>query len=204
MGNDDNTTFDGVAHLKIIDVSCPQQLLSIMCWIMEGNRGLVYLRVMRTESPVLYGPDYEFSFGKGHRLRESEQEQAVIVTSGRAVHEALSAAALCSQHGLEVGVIDMPSLDEGLVIELSNCGKLIVFAEQNNGYLWQNALKAIYRSRDKVQPEALQRIVTINTLDANGRPQFIHSATYDELIAAFGMTPKAIADTIEARIAERR
>src|SRR6185295_11776886 len=38
MGNDDNTTFDAVAHLKIIDVSCPQQMLGIMKWIMDGNR----------------------------------------------------------------------------------------------------------------------------------------------------------------------
>ncbi len=42
MGNDDITIFDGIAHLKIIDVSCPRQLLAIMKWIMEGNRGLVY------------------------------------------------------------------------------------------------------------------------------------------------------------------
>ena len=41
MGNDDNTTFDAVGQLKIIDVSCPQQMLSIMKWMMEGNRGLV-------------------------------------------------------------------------------------------------------------------------------------------------------------------
>ncbi len=27
MGNDDITIFDGIGHLKIIDVSCPQQLL---------------------------------------------------------------------------------------------------------------------------------------------------------------------------------
>ena len=50
MGNDDNTIFDGLAHLKIVDSSCPQQMLAIMRWIMEGNRGLVYLRVMRTPS----------------------------------------------------------------------------------------------------------------------------------------------------------
>ena len=56
----------GFGHLKIIDVSCPQQMLSIMRWIMEGNRGLVYVRVMRTPSAVLYGPDYAFEFGKRH------------------------------------------------------------------------------------------------------------------------------------------
>ena len=64
MGNDDNTIFDGLAHLKIVDASCPQQLLAIMRWIMEGNRGLVYLRVMRTPSAVIYPADYTFEFGK--------------------------------------------------------------------------------------------------------------------------------------------
>ena len=66
MGNDDCTIFDGMAHLKIVDVSCPQQMLSLMQWIMEGNRGLLYVRVMRTPSAVLYGTDYTFEFGSGH------------------------------------------------------------------------------------------------------------------------------------------
>ena len=71
MGNDDCTIFDGLAHLKIIDVSCPQQMLSLMRWIMEGNRGLLYVRVMRTPSAVLYDGDYAFEFGKGHVLRRA-------------------------------------------------------------------------------------------------------------------------------------
>ena len=71
MANDDNLVFDAIAHLKIIDVSCPQQMLAVMKWIMEGNRGLVYVRLMRTGSPVIYGPDYSFEFGRGHVIRES-------------------------------------------------------------------------------------------------------------------------------------
>jgi transketolase len=203
MGNDDNTTFDAVAHLKIIDVCCPQQLLSIMRWIMEGNRGLVYLRVMRTDSAVLYGHDYEFRFGKGGKLRENDGESAVIVSSGRAVHEALAAAAICAKRGFEVGVVDMPSVDEDLLIELYNSGKLVVFVEQNNGYLWQNFLKVMYRSRIRINAASLERVLTINTLDASGHPQFIHSATYEELTTAFGMTPEAIADRIENGLAEK-
>src|SRR5438477_8726752 len=62
MANDDNLVFDAIAHLKIIDVSCPQQMLAIMRWIMDGNRGLVYVRLMRTGSPVIYGADYSFEF----------------------------------------------------------------------------------------------------------------------------------------------
>ncbi len=67
MGNDDITTFDAVGQLKIIDVSCPQQMLSIMKWIMAGNRGLLYVRVMRTGSAVLYGSDYHLRVRQGTR-----------------------------------------------------------------------------------------------------------------------------------------
>jgi transketolase len=133
MGNDDITTVDAVGHLNIIDVSCPQQMLSIMKWIMDGNRGLVYLRVMRTESAVLYPSTYEFSFGKGHWLRRSESDQAVIVSSGRGVHEAIAAAGVLAKTGLNAAVIDMPSVDESLMMELASSGKPQIFAQQNNG-----------------------------------------------------------------------
>jgi transketolase len=204
MGNDDITTFDAVGQLKIIDVSCPQQLLAIAKWIMEGNRGLIYLRVMRAESAVLYTKDYEFSFGKGHWLHASDRAQAVLVSSGRATHESLAASAICLTRGFSVSVVDMPSVDEELLMDLGRSGKLILFVEQNNGYLWQNFLKVLYRNRKSADADVLSRVLAINTLDAQGKPQFIHSATYEELTAVFGMTPEAIADRVESGIVALR
>jgi len=102
MGNDDITTLDGVAHLKIIDVSCPRQLLAIMQWIMEGNRGLVYLRVMRAESGVLYGSDFQFEFGKGYKLREDRQAQAI-----RRPVEIIGTDAAVEDLGLAIDVEDL-------------------------------------------------------------------------------------------------
>jgi transketolase len=200
MGNDDITTFDAVGHLKIIDVSCPQQMLSLMRWTMEGNRGLLYVRVMRTGSAVLYGPEYEFEYGRGAVLRESEQDKAVLISSGRGVHEALAAAALCAGHGIGVTVVDMPSVDEALLLQLYASGRRLIFAEQNNGYLWQNFLKVLYRNRESVKLEGLERMHTINTLNESGRPQFIHSATYEELVEVFGLTPEAIANSVESAL----
>src|ERR1700733_8677235 len=185
MGNDDITTFDAIGHLKIIDVSCPQQMLSIMKWVMEGNQGLVYVRVMRTSSAVLYNQDYVFHFGKGSILRESTADSAIIISSGRGVHEALAAADLCQRQGIAVRVIDMPSVDEELLLQLYLSAKPLIFAEQNNGYLWQNFLKVLYRNREVATLAGLDRVVTINTLSVEGKPQFIHSATYEELVDAF-------------------
>ncbi len=197
MGNDDNLTFDAVAHLKIIDVSCPQQMLSIMKWVMEGNQGLTYIRVMRTPSAVLYDASYEFEFGKGYIVRQTDADKAIVIASGRGVHEALGAAELCAKQGVPVMVVDMPSVDEELLVKLYQSELPIFFAEQNNGFLWQNFLKVLYKHRGGTKLDGLERVHTINTLDADGDKQFLHSATYEELIEVFGLTPAAIADAVQ-------
>jgi transketolase/quercetin dioxygenase-like cupin family protein len=202
MANDDCTIFDGLAHLKIIDISCPQQMLSLMRWSMEGNKGLLYVRVMRTPSKVLYDSDYTFAFGTGHVLRESANDRAAIVSSGRGVHEALAAADICAARGLAVRVVDMPSIDEELLLRLYESGVLLCLAEQNNGYILQNLLKVLHRRRR--QSASLERVLAINTLDADGRPRFIHSGTYEELIQAFGLTPSQIANAIAGRLSQAR
>jgi transketolase len=197
MGNDDATTFDGVAHLKIVDVSCPQQMLSIMRWTMEGNKGLTYVRVMRTPSAVLYDAEYEFEYGKGYVLRQSESDRAILISSGRGVHEAASAADACAKKGVNVMVVDMPSIDGDLLMNLYETGLPIIFAEQNNGYIWQNFLKVLYRYRSQANLGTLDRVQTINTLDAEGNKQFIHSATYEELIEVFGLSSTALAAAVQ-------
>jgi transketolase len=173
-------------------------MLAIMRWIMEGNRGLVYLRVMRTPSAVLYPPDYAFEFGKAGVLRDPANATAVIVSAGRGVHEALAAAAQCESRGVAVGVVDMASIDEDVLVDLCRSGKTICLAEQNNGYILQNLLRVIHRRCPEVASAALQRVVAINTLGGDGRAAYIHSATYEELIDAYGLTPAKIADAVVA------
>jgi transketolase C-terminal domain/subunit len=119
----------------------------------------------------------------------------VIVSSGRQVHEALAAAEECGTRGVEVGVVDMPSIDEDCLLELNASGKLLVIAEQNNGFIWQNFLKILYR-----HGKACGRTVAINTLTADGKPQFIHSGTYEELVPAFRLSPAQLADAIVSRV----
>ena len=194
MGNDDTLVFDGIAHLKIVDVSCPQQMLSLMEWIMEGNRGLLYVRVMRAPSAVLYDDGYRFELGKGSVLRETQDDYAAIISSGRGVHEALAAHRICANAGVRVRVVDMPSIDEDLLVELYRWGKLLIIAEQNNGFIWQNFLKVLYRRGESGASRA--RVVAVNTLDSAGRPQFIHSGTYEELVEAFGLSGERLASRV--------
>ena len=50
MGNDDALVFSQIGHLKIVDLSCPHQVLAFMKWVMEGEKGLVYARILRAPS----------------------------------------------------------------------------------------------------------------------------------------------------------
>lgn len=193
MGNDDSIVYDGIAQLKIIDVSCPQLLLGIIKWIMEGNKGLVYLRILRSNAPVLYARDFQFQFGKGWYISRPQDAAGWIVSSGRGVYEALAAAKILEEKGVKVGVVDMPSPDEALINELYETGKPVVVAEQNNGYLWTYFQKYLFK-----RPEVKTgKLIPINLLDQNGRPQFIHSATYDELLSTNGLAPQQIAEVLD-------
>jgi len=194
MGNDDSLVFSEIAHLKIVDISCPNQLIGFMKWIMEGNKGLVYARIMRAASAVIHGPDFAFAYGTGYRIRGGADDEAVIVSSGRGVHEALSAAALLEREGIRTGVIDMPSFDPKLMTTLLKSGKLIIEAEQNNGYLYKMTRELLFAE------EGTGRVLPINALGPNGERQFIHSATYDQLLDHFGLSPAEIAQTIRGEL----
>lgn len=193
MGNDDALVFSELAHLKVIDTSCPNQVLAIMRWIMEGNKGLVYLRIMRAPSPVIYEGDFDFEWGKGWWLRGDWESQAFIVSSGRQVHESLAASSILEAQGFNVGVIDMPSIDEDLFVRLHQSQKKVFLAEQNNGWLLSEMRKALFRRGYAVDPAML---VPINALDSTGHPQYIHSGTYEQLILKFSLAPTQLADAV--------
>lgn len=194
MGNDDITVFSGIAHLKIIDTSCPQQLMSIMEWIAEGNKGLVYLRIMRAKSKVLYSYDYTFEFGKGYYLSRYEGSKIAVITSGRGAHEALAAAEILKSEGVEVDIIDMPSADEAMFVELAGSGKSLLFAEQNNGYLYSEFQKTMFKNKVNFD---LNKIFSINALDESGKARFIHSGTYKQLAEHLGLSAKQLAGTVK-------
>jgi hypothetical protein len=102
---------------------------------------------------------------------------------------------------VNVGVVDMPTLDHALMLGLLKSGKLIVLAEQNDGYLLDQALKAVYRHHASLGPVAWDRVMSVNALGRDGRPWFIHSATYEELVDAYGLAALPLADAICARLA---
>lgn len=197
MGNDDIMMVAEMGCVRVVDVSCPNQLLGVVHWIMEGNRGLVYVRVMRGEAPLLYEKP-EFSLGVSYRPRRPQQPQVIVVSSGRGVHEAVAAADALSGEGIAVEVVDMPSEDVDTLLELHDRRIPVLFAEQNNGYLLSRFRAAVFRQRDLVHAG---HVHTVNTLDEAGRPRFIHSGTYEELADHYGLSASMLASRLKQIVA---
>jgi transketolase len=200
MGNDDIIVFGGIAGLKIIDVSCPNQLVSIMRWIMDGNRGLIYLRIMRSASGVLYPASLEFAYGRAYRPYGPAQGTVNFVSSGRGVHESIAAARMLEEKGVIASVYDMPSFDQETMIDILRQDALTVVAEQNNGFIWHETGQMMLRTGGAV---SLQNCVAINVNKPDGSYHFLHSATYEQLLSQFGLAPGQLAETALERLSNK-
>ncbi len=194
MGNDDVMMMNAAGHIKVINASCPQQVLSIMKWIMDGNKGLIYLRILRADSKVLYDSDYEFEYGKSEYVNKSENPAVTIISSGRGVHECLEAASILAEKNIAVDVVDMPSIDEKMIQELMAQDRRIIVAEQNNGYIIDNIRKILFAGNRPIDPS---KIISINTTSKDGL-HYIHSGTYEELAAHYGLDAASIATTVQS------
>ena len=200
MGNDDVMLFNEVAQLKIINVSCPQQLLGVLKWIMEGNKGMIYMRVLRAPSNVLYDADFVFEFGKAYNVKYSEGAQATIVSSGRAVYEALDAAQKLEAEGIVINVVDMPTIDEDAIVELYQSGRTIFIAEQNNGYLWSHFKRVLFEQETNINT---QKLIPINTTTKGGL-HYIHSGTYAELAAHYSLDGASLTERISQALKTKK
>ncbi|MGY3214998.1 transketolase C-terminal domain-containing protein [Mucilaginibacter sp. HD30] len=192
MGNDDVMLFNEVAQLKIINVSCPQQLLGVLKWIMEGNKGMIYMRLLRAPSNAIYDADFSFEFSKAYIVKHSADAEATIVSSGRGVYEALDAADKLEAEGITVNVVDMPTIDADAIVKLYRSGKPVFIAEQNNGYLWSHFRKVLFEQESSINTKQL---IAINTT-TNGGLHYIHSGTYAELAAHYNLNGAALSQTI--------
>ncbi len=196
MGNDDALIFNEVAQLKIINVSCPRQLLAVLKWIVEGNKGLIYLRILRASAEVIYDAGFTFEFGKAYTPYQVDNAAAHIITTGRGVYEALDAARLLADKGIFVNVVDMPSIDENKVLEVYRSGKPVFMVEQNNGYLWTNTRKILFGHESVIDTA---QFFPVNTTSRQGL-HYIHSGTYTELAAHYGLNATQISEKISTTL----
>ena len=150
--------------------------------------GPVYLRLSRLASPVFHDREtYHFQIGKGEKLTDGYD--VAVVATGLMVSEALRAAVIAKRQGINVRVINMPTikpLDEEILLTAARECRRIITVEEHSviGGLGE----AVCSLLSEKMPCPVRRIGV--------QDQFGHSGPAAEVLRDYGLSAEAIANTI--------
>src|SRR5204862_1814493 len=148
---------------------------------MADRDGIVYIRTLRPNTPVIYDADEDFEIGGSRTLREGDD--VAIIGAGITVQEAVSAAETLAEEGIEARVIDLYSIkpiDEDTIRSLT---MPIVTVEDHfaEGGLGDAVLAALAEAEER--PRVLP--LAVREMPHSGKPA--------ELLAAAGIDAEHIA-----------
>jgi transketolase len=149
---------------------------------MAGCKGISYIRTLRPNTPVLYAPDEAFEIGGSRTLRDGDD--VAIVAAGITVHEALKAADVLAQDGMDARVIDLYSIKPIDERTLRSLAMPIVTVEDHfpEGGLGEAVLAALAGAEDR--PRVV--MLAVREMPHSGKPA--------ELLAAAGIDAEHIAE----------
>ena len=182
---------DGATHQALEDMALMRALAGMTViqpadatstrkavWAAAAHRGPLYLRLTRDPVPIIYGEDLEFEIGRAIPLRPGHD--ATIIAIGDLVALALEASDRLAGEGLQVGVVDMPTLkplDGEAVLQAARETGALVTAEDHT--LFGGLGSAVAEILGEQYPIPLERIGLGNT--------FAESGPYRALLARYHM-----------------
>jgi transketolase len=182
--------------LPTFRVVVPADVVECAQAIEEAARryGPFYIRMGRPKIPIIYDERYRFQLGKAHMLRPGGD--VTVVAAGDMVFQALEAARLLAQEGIEARVLNMASLrpldEEAIVAAAQETGAILV-AEDHSVHGGLGSLVAQVVARTCPVPMAFVGMTTFGT-----------SGRWDQLLEHFGLAPPRIAAEARELVARKR
>jgi transketolase len=152
----------------------------------------VYLRLGRYPTPVIFGEDYRFEIGAVPIMRQGDD--VVIFATGIMTALALDTCRHLSEAGIEASVLNVPTikpLNNQAILEAAANKKLCVTMEEH----WISGGLGSAVAETLAEVHGMPPLLRIGVHDAFGQ-----SATADELLAHYGLTPDSMAKSILERI----
>jgi len=152
------------------------------------QRGIIYLRTTRKDTPVIYDNDERFYIGGSKVLRASDRDTITVIAAGVTLHEALAAYEELKKEGIFIRVIDLYTIkpiDERTLSDAVRSTKAIItvedhFAEGGLGEAIKSALAAF--------PIPIHSLA-VRKMPKSGKPE--------ELLDYEGISKKAIIQKVK-------
>jgi transketolase len=127
---DDVTIMRAMAHMTVVapadEVETRQAIRAIV-----AKEGPAYLRLTRSDSPILFGSDYEFVLGKSTVIREGGD--LTVFSTGVHTTRVYEAARLLADDGIDVHLVHVPTIkpldEEGIVAAARRTGFVVTSEE---------------------------------------------------------------------------
>ena len=148
--------------------------------VIAEHEGPVYLRLSRSDVPVIFDESYEVKIGKGAILRDGSD--VALIASGVMVSRCLEAAEKLAKEGIDAYVVNMSSikpLDAELVWKMARETGAIVTAEDHS--IIGGLGGAVAEALGEKSPANLERIGIPDTFTET-------ALSYDELLDHYGMS----------------
>ena len=173
-------------HSSVVLHPCDANQTAKLVAEMADTEGIVFLRTLRPNTPVIYGPDEEFEVGGSKVVRSSENDNVTIVGIGVTVHQALEAAATLDEEGISARVIDAYSVKpidaDTLQAAAEATGRIITVEDHFPEGGLGDAVLAALAEKDE-HPHVLK--LAVREMPRSGKP--------DELLNAYGIDAEHIA-----------
>ena len=171
-------------------VICPADDVEARQAVKEAYKfnGPVYLRFGRLAVPVFHDESYKFKIGKGEIVKDGKD--VAIIANGLMVAEAIEAAKVLEEKGIDAMVINMATikpLDEKLVVKVARKCKKIITVEEHNviGGLGDAVCGCLAEKR----PTPVRKIGV--------NDEFGHSGPALDLLKQFGLSAEHIVEVAE-------
>jgi len=158
--------------------------------------GPVYLRLSRSDVPVLLDESYEVKIGKGVVIRDGSD--VALIASGVMVSRCLEAAEKLAEEGIDSYVVNMSTikpLDTGLVVKLAEETGALVTAEDHS--IIGGLGGAVAEALGEGKPANLERIGVRDTFTET-------ALSYDELLDHYGMGVEDIVKAARRAVQRKR
>ncbi|MHB1346253.1 MAG: transketolase family protein [Candidatus Humimicrobiaceae bacterium] len=195
---------DGATHQAIEDVAIMRSIPGIIVLspsdavetkkviaAVAQYNGPCYVRLTRSNIPVIFNESYDFKIGKGIKLMDGSK--ATIISTGFMTHIAFDAAKKLDSQGIDVDLINMPSIkpiDEEIIVESAKKTGVVITVEDHN----------VIGGMGSAVCELLSEKLPTRVLRLGVKDKFGTSGETYELINAYGFGEESIIETVKSVI----